>query len=180
MYPGYITVRLNPDKKSESIEFFRKQWMELFPDLPFKLESIDEKYKAAYGIEKRLARITGVFSILALFLSMLGVFSLSTLEIEKRIKEIGIRKINGASVIEVMSMLNRDFIKWVTIAFIIACPIAWYSADKWLQNFNYKTELNWWVFGLAGLVVPGIAFLTISWQSWRAATRNPVEALRYE
>ena len=179
-YPGYVTLRLNPDKKTESVEFIKKQWMDLFPGIPFSFESVDEKYKAAYGAEKKLAKITGVFSILAMFLSLLGIFALSTLEAEKRIKEIGIRKINGAKVNEVMAMLNKDFLKWVAVAYVIACPVAWYAMNKWLHNFAYKTELSLWIFVLAGILAFGIALLTVSWQSWRVATRNPVEALRYE
>jgi putative ABC transport system permease protein len=179
-YPGYVTLRLNPDKKAETIEFIRKQWIDLFPDIPFRFESIDEKYNAAYGDEKKLARIMGVFSMLSVLLSLLGVFALSILEAEKRVKEIGIRKINGAKVSEVMTMLNRDFIKWVVIAFIIGCPVAWYAVYKWMQSFAYKTGLSWWVFALAGIFALGIALVTVSWQSWRAATRNPVESLRYE
>jgi putative ABC transport system permease protein len=179
-YPGYVTLRINPDKKTESVEFIKKQWMNLFPDIPFSFENVEEKYNAAYGAEKKLARITGVFSILAMFLSLLGIFALSTLEAEKRIKEIGIRKINGAKVNEVMTMLNKDFFKWVAIAYVIACPVAWYAMNKWLHNFAYKTELSLWIFGLAGILAFGIALLTVSWQSWRVATRNPVEALRYE
>jgi putative ABC transport system permease protein len=99
---------------------------------------------------------------------------------ESRIKEIGIRKINGAKISEVMSMLNKDLVKWVAIAFVVAVPIAYYAMNKWLENFAYKTELSWWIFTLAGVLALGIALLTVSWQSWRAATRNPVEALRYE
>jgi putative ABC transport system permease protein len=179
-YPGYVTLRINPDKKTESVEFIKKQWMDLFPNIPFSFENVEEKYNAAYGAEKKLARITGVFSVLAMFLSLLGIFALSTLEAEKRIKEIGIRKINGAKVNEVMTMLNKDFFKWVAIAYVIACPVAWYAMNKWLHNFAYKTELSLWIFGLAGILAFGIALLTVSWQSWRVATRNPVEALRYE
>jgi putative ABC transport system permease protein len=98
----------------------------------------------------------------------------------RRIKEIGIRKVNGARIAEILAMLNSGFVKWVGIAFVIASPIAWYSMHNWLQGFAYKTELSWWIFGLAGLIALCIALLTVSWQSWRAATRNPVEALRYE
>jgi putative ABC transport system permease protein len=97
-----------------------------------------------------------------------------------RTKEIGIRKVNGARISEIIAMLNKDFIKWVAIAFVIATPIAYYAMNKWLENFAYKTELSWWIFALAGLLALGIALLTVSWQSWKAATRNPVEALRYE
>jgi putative ABC transport system permease protein len=100
--------------------------------------------------------------------------------INQKQNEIGIRKINGAKATEVMAMLNKDFIRWVTIAFIVAAPVAWYVMHKWLQNFAYRTELSWWVFALAGFLALVIALLTVSWQSWRAATKNPVEALRYE
>jgi len=98
----------------------------------------------------------------------------------KREKEIGIRKINGATIAQVMNLLNLEISKWVAVAFIIAVPVAWYAMHTWLQNFSYKTSLNWWIFIVCGLVVFAIALLTVSWQSWRAATRNPVEALRYE
>jgi putative ABC transport system permease protein len=97
-----------------------------------------------------------------------------------RTKEIGIRKVNGARTAEIMAMLNKDFIKWVAIAFIIACPLAWYAMHKWLQNFAYKTELSWWVFAAAGVIAMVIALVTVSWQSYRAATQKPVESLRYE
>jgi putative ABC transport system permease protein len=98
----------------------------------------------------------------------------------KKIKEIGIRKINGSKISEILVLLNKDFLKWVLAAFIVSTPITYYTMNKWLENFAYKTELSWWIFALAGLLALGIALLTVSWQSWRAATRNPVEALRYE
>ncbi len=179
-FPGYITIRLSQNKNAESIAFIKSKWTELFSEIPFSYESIDEKYRSAYGEEIRLAKITGTFSILAMLLSLLGIFALSTLQSEKRTKEIGIRKVNGAKISEILSMLNKDFVKWVTIAFVIATPIAWFAMNKWLENFAYKTNLSWWIFALAGLLALGIALLTVSWQSWRAATRNPVEALRYE
>jgi putative ABC transport system permease protein len=110
----------------------------------------------------------------------MGLFALSSYAMARRTKEIGIRKVNGARISEILTMLNKDFIKWVAIAFVIATPIAYYAMNKWLENFAYKTELSWWIFALAGLLALGIALLTVSWQSWKAATRNPVEALRYE
>jgi putative ABC transport system permease protein len=97
-----------------------------------------------------------------------------------RTKEIGVRKVNGATVSEILFLLNKDFVLWVIVAVVIATPIAWYAMHKWLENFAYKTNLSWWIFALAGVLALGIALLTVSWQSWRAATRNPVEALRYE
>jgi putative ABC transport system permease protein len=98
----------------------------------------------------------------------------------QRNKEIGIRKINGARITEVMFMLSSEFIKLVAIAFVISCPVAWYIMHKWLQNFAYKTGLTWWIFGLSGIMAMGIAMLTVSLQTWRAARKNPVEALRHE
>jgi putative ABC transport system permease protein len=110
----------------------------------------------------------------------MGILAMSIFATQNRIKEIGIRKVNGAKISEVLVMLNKDFVKWVAIAFVIATPIAYYAMNKWLESFAYKTALSWWIFALAGLLALGIALLTVSWQSWRAATRNPVEALRYE
>lgn len=118
--------------------------------------------------------------IVAISIAILGMVGLSVFLIERRTKEIGIRKINGASVSEVMAMLTKDFVKWVAIAFVIAIPIAYYAMHNWLENFAYKTELSWWIFALAGIIALGIAMISVSWQSWLAATRNPVEALRYE
>jgi putative ABC transport system permease protein len=110
----------------------------------------------------------------------LGLLGLVSFTLSRKRKEICIRKVNGAMVSEVLAMLTRDFIKWVVIAFTVATPVAWYIMHKWLESFAYKTALSWWVFALAGLLALGITLLTVTWQSWRAATRNPVEALRYE
>jgi putative ABC transport system permease protein len=118
--------------------------------------------------------------MISLFLSMMGLFALSFQKTHSRTKEIGIRKINGASVIEILLLINKDFLRWTLIAFGVALPTSWYAMHKWLENYAYKTELSWWVFGLAGTIVLIISISTISYHSWRAATKNPVEALRYE
>jgi putative ABC transport system permease protein len=99
---------------------------------------------------------------------------------QRRVKEIGIRKVNGAKTSEILMMLNKDFIKWVFLAFIFSMPVTWFLMHKWLQNFAYKTELSWWIFALGGALASGIALFTVSWQTWRAATKNPAESLRYE
>lgn len=138
-YPGYIAVRLHPEKEAESIGFLKNKWEKLFPDIPFEFERVSEKYKAAYGEEERLSKITGIFSILATVLSAFGIFALSTLQSEKRIKEIGIRKVNGARISELLAMLNQDFVKWIAVAFVIAIPVAWYAMNQWLEGFAYKT-----------------------------------------
>ena len=111
---------------------------------------------------------------------MLGIFALSTLEADKRIKEIGIRKINGAKSGEIIMMLDRYFIKWVVVAFIAGGPAAMLISRRWLQGYAYRTELSWWIFAFAGFIILGTAILTVSMQSWRAATKNPAETLRYE
>jgi putative ABC transport system permease protein len=121
-----------------------------------------------------------LFSALAVFVACLGLFGQSVFAADNRTKEIGIRKVNGAKVWEVMAMMNIAFVKWVIISFVIATPVAWYAMNRWLQNFAYRTELSWWVFATAGLLALIIALLTVSWQSLMAARRNPVEALRYE
>ena len=152
----------------------------MFPETPFINLDVKEVYFKNYESEQELAQVISIFSFFAIFLSGIGLFGMASFLSENRTKEIGIRKVNGAKVSEVLAMLNKDFVKWVAIAFVIACPIAYYAMNQWLENFAYKTTLSWWIFALAGVLALGIALLTVSWQSWRAATRNPVEALRYE
>jgi putative ABC transport system permease protein len=137
-------------------------------------------YRQVYKTEILQARLLSVFTILSLFICSMGLLGLSLLISQQRTKEIGIRKVNGARVSEILSMLNKDFVKWVVVAFVLATPAAYFAMNKWLENFAYKTSLSWWIFALAGLLALGIALLTVSWQSWKAATRNPVDSLRYE
>jgi putative ABC transport system permease protein len=141
---------------------------------------LEDYYNKQFDKENQLIKIFRMFILVAVLISVINLFSISLLISSARVKEIGIRKVNGARISEVLMMLNRDFVKWVAIAFVIATPLAWYAMHKWLENFAYKTSLSWWIFALAGLLALGIALLTVSFQSWKAATRNPVEALRYE
>jgi putative ABC transport system permease protein len=113
-------------------------------------------------------------------ISVLGIFGMATFSTDRRKKEIGIRRIAGAKNSEILILLNKEFLKWVLLGFVIASPVALFVMHKWLQNFVYKTELSWWIFLLAGFIAFGIALGIVNWQSWKAATRNPVEALRYE
>ena len=177
---GYVTLQIDKRYYPETLKFIRETWEELAPDVPFQYFFIKDKYTEKYRDEDRLANIVGTFTIIAVFLSCLGLFALISWLSVQRTKEIGIRKINGAGVTELMFLLSSEFIKLVAIAFVISCPVAWYIMHKWLQNFAYKTELTWWIFGLSGIIALGITFLTVSLQTWRAATRNPVDALRYE
>ncbi|QIA06594.1 ABC transporter permease [Draconibacterium halophilum] len=141
---------------------------------------LDQHIAKLYEKEIQVSNILFALALFSILISGMGLFSMSMLISKMRTKEIGIRKVNGAKISEILAMLNKDFIKWVAIAFVVACPIAYYAMNKWLENFAYKTTLSWWIFALAGVLALGIALLTVSWQSWRAATRNPVEALRYE
>jgi putative ABC transport system permease protein len=155
-------------------------WGKIFPEQVFEYTFLIDRIASYYKPEYKALNLFLLFASITIFLCVLGILGLSISMNERRTKEIGIRKVNGATVSGILTMLNKDFVKWVIVAFVIAAPVALYAMQKWLQNFAYKTELSWWIFISAGILALGIALLTVSWQSWRAATRNPVEALRYE
>jgi putative ABC transport system permease protein len=175
-----VMVRINEGIPQETIDNINKLYHKFNPTFPFDYKYLDQDFQEQYAAEKRVATLSQLFAIIAIIISSLGLLGLAIFSAERRVKEIGIRKVNGAKISEIMVMLNKDFVKWVAIAFVIATPIAYYVMNKWLESFAYKTELSWWIFALAGILALVIALLTVSWQSWRAATRNPVEALRYE
>jgi putative ABC transport system permease protein len=177
---GYVTLRVDEQYHSQTIKMIKETWEAQAHGVPFQYFFIKDRYNEKYREEERLAKIVGTFTIIAIFLSCLGLFALITHLLVQRTKEIGIRKINGAGITEVMLLLSNDYFKSVTVAFVLACPPGWYAMHSWLQNFAYKTGLSWWVFGLSGVIALGIAILTVSLKTWRAATRNPVDALRYE
>ncbi len=162
------------------IQFVQQLFNKLNPGETFKYNFLSDDIDALYKKEKRLSKIYILFTLIAYAISAIGLFAIALYDTRKRTKEIGVRKVNGAKVFEVMALLNKDFLKWVVIAFVLACPVSWYAMHHWLENFAYKTTLSWWIFAVAGLLALGIVLLTVSWQSWKAATRNPVEALRYE
>ncbi len=178
--PNALFVRINPGDPSKALAVLTAAWKTISPDLPIKYSFLDQKFDDFYQKEKRWSNIVAWAGGICIFLACMGLIGLTSLAVINRSTEIGIRKVNGARVSEVMTMLNKDFIKWVAVAFIIATPIAWFAMHKWLESFAYRTELSWWIFALSGILALGIALLTVSWQSWKAATRNPVEALRYE
>ena len=158
--------------KSEFQKYFKNQYFEYF--------FLDDYFNMQYRSHIQLFRCFILFSLMAIIITSLSLFGRVLQVSLSRTKEIGIRKINGARVSEILYLLNKDFILLVLFACLIAIPVAWYALYKWLQSFAYRTEIGWWIFGLAGIFAFGIALLTVSWQSWRAATRNPVETLRYE
>ncbi|WP_423129675.1 ABC transporter permease [Gaoshiqia sp. Z1-71] len=177
---GYYSFCIDAANAGAVAHDLSRIWEKLYPMDEFIYFFSDREFESQYRSDLSFNRILTFSALMALLISCLGLLSLAMFNTNLRVKEIGIRKVNGAKISEILAMLNRDFVKWVVVAFVIATPVAWYAMHKWLENFAYKTELSWWIFALAGLLALGIALLTVSWQSWKAATRNPVEALRYE
>lgn len=174
--PSYLFIKTNP----ENLKVIQKQWESIYSDDPFEYQFMDKHMASLYQKEEKEMSIFTWLTVIAILISCLGIYGLASHFIINRTKEIGVRKVNGAKVGEVITLLNRGFIQWVIIAFVIATPVAYFVLNKWLENFAYKTDLSWWIFALAGLLALGIAMLTVSWKSWRAASENPIEALRYE
>jgi putative ABC transport system permease protein len=177
---SHLTVRVNPGNLQRVINTLKATWKEICPGHELKYQFYDEWLNSMYKGEERLVSSIRLSAILAILISCLGILGLAEYTIKRRTKEIGLRKVNGATILNIIILLNTNFFKWVLIGFAIACPVTYFIMRKWLENFAYKTVLSWWIFALAGIIALGIALLTVSWQSWRAATRNPVEALRYE
>jgi len=177
----YYPVMMKTTSQVESaIKTLSGIWAKNNPDVPFEYFFLDDAYGKLYKTEETASKIISAGMLVALFLAFMGLYAISHYATERRVKEIGIRKVNGARISEVLLLLNRDFIRWILVSVAIATPVTWYVLYKWLANFAYKTTLSWWIFALSGLMALGVTVLTVSWQSWRAATRNPVEALRYE
>ena len=177
-YP-YLLVKTN-GRNREVAESARELFQKVSPSYYMEYELLDDRIIDFYKKEEKQMGTIGFFSAIALALSIMGLLGFVALNLVKRTKEIGIRKINGANISELLKMMNYQYIKWIVIAFCIACPLGYFAINKWLENFAYKTTLSWWIFALAGIIAVGIALITVSWQSWRAANKNPVEALRYE
>jgi putative ABC transport system permease protein len=176
----YFSVSTDAAKGNQLVTGLEKIWNEHFPGNPFNYFFMSSFYDEQYSNDKKFSSLFLASSLLAIIIACLGLSGLSAYSISRRTKEIGIRKSNGAKNIQVIYLLNRDFLKWVSVSVIIAAPIAWLVMGKWLQNYPYRTNLAWWVFVLSGIIAVSIAIITVSLQSWRAAKGNPVEALRYE
>ena len=176
---GIIMFKLTGDI-TKGIDIIKSYFESEISNQLFEYQFLDDTYKSLYKSEEKARTIISLFTVVALILTFLGLLAMVYFVTQQRTKEIGIRKVNGAKSSEILIMLNRNFIKWVVLAYVIAGPIAYYILNKWLEQFAYKTILSWWVFVIAGVFTIGTALLTVSWQSWRTAIRNPVEALRYE
>ena len=177
---GVVLIKITGKNISHTIATLETLWKSINNSVPFEYGFLDAAIDNQYQFEKRVKTIFNYFTILALFVSILGLFGLTLFSTERRTKEIGIRKTLGASVAAIVYTLSKEFTKWILLANLVAWPIAWYAMNKWLQNFAYRIEMSGWMFVLAGGVALVIALLTVSWQAARAALANPVEALRYE
>jgi len=175
-----IAIKLSGGTISETISKLRKKWESLFPNQPFDYAFLDESFDDLYKSEEQMNEIFIAFSLLAILISCLGLFGLAAYLTERRTKEVGIRKVMGASVSGILYMLSKEFTKWVLVANVIAWPIAYYFMNNWLQDFTYRVEINWWVFGLSGGMALLIALTTVSYHAFKSATANPVDSLRNE
>lgn len=173
-------IKLEASKVSEAIPVIEKTWNSIYPDYIFDYQFLDEKIANFYTQERQMSQLYKIAALIAIIIGCLGLFGLASFTAEQRIKEIGIRKIMGASVGNIVAMLSKDFLKLVLIAAIIALPIGWYFMNNWLQDFAYRIDMQWWMFALAGFGALAIALLTVSFQAVRAALANPVNALKNE
>ncbi len=177
---NFMFVRIKSQGMSEAIKFLQTQWERYNPQHPFEFSFVDTLLGNLYTNEEKVKTLFNYFTFLAIFISCLGLFGLAFYLTERRTKEIGIRKVLGASVPKIVGMLSKEFLKWVFIANVIACPIAYYFMDKWLQNFAYRTGIKIWIFILSGAAAFIIAMLTVGYQTVKAASANPANSLRYE
>ena len=178
--PLYVSLRLRTDDLPGTLAQLEDTWRTLIPHRPFSYFFLDEDFDQQYRAEDRLARIFGVFAGLAILIACLGLFGLSAFTAEQRTKEIGVRKVLGASVPGLVGLFARDFLKLVALAFVAAVPVTYVVMQRWLADFAYRTDLSWSIFLLAGLATFVIAALTVSYQSIKAALADPVDSLRHE
>lgn len=176
----YLLVKIETENVSETINYIKGQWLEIARDLPFEYYFLDDEYNALYVKESQTGKLFMVFTIVSVFIIVLGLLGLISYVVNQKTKEIGIRKVLGASIFNVLLILTKDFIKWVVISNIVAWPLAYFLMNKWLQDFAYRIEISWWIFVLSGGIALLIAIITVSFQAIKAATANPVDSLKYE
>jgi putative ABC transport system permease protein len=173
-------VRISPNRIPDTLGFLENKWKEIYPEYPFEYRFLDDTIANQYRSEQSIGRIVTVFTILALFISCLGIFGLSSYTAEQRTKEIGIRKVLGATVSSIVQHISKEFVLLIVISNVIIWPLAYFALNRWLQTFAYRISMGWWPFVLTGIAVLVVSLLTVSWQIIRAATANPVDSLRYE
>jgi putative ABC transport system permease protein len=178
---NWIDLKLNPNRSaSESIAKVKAIFEKYIPSVPFEYKFADSEFAAKFATETRIGQLSSVFAVLAIFISCLGLFGLSSFVAEQRTKEIGVRKVLGASVFNLWKMLSKDFVALVLISLAIVIPTTYYFMHNWLLNYKYRTEISWWVFVVSGLGAILITLLTVSYQSIKAALANPTKSLKTE
>ncbi|HMG89483.1 MAG TPA: FtsX-like permease family protein, partial [Chryseolinea sp.] len=177
---NFITLKVKGENIPETIDQLEERWNTMDLDSPFDYSFLDADFEKLYRAEQQTQSIIGFLASLAIFIACLGLFGLAAFMAEQRTKEIGVRKVLGADVIGIITLLSKDFLSLVGIAIVIALPISWFASTKWLDSFAYRTDLTWWIFALAGIIAIAIALFTVSFQSLKAAIANPVNSLRNE
>jgi putative ABC transport system permease protein len=179
---GYsnMSIKIAGGKTKEALGYIQDVWKKNFSDHPLEYQFLDEHFREVYRADSQVSNIVGILAALAIIISCLGLFGLASYSAEKRVKEVGIRKVLGASVENIVGLLSKHFIRLVLIANLIAWPIAWFALHRWLQDYAYRVNISWWVFAIAGITAMLIALITVSFQAIKAAIANPVKSLRTE
>jgi putative ABC transport system permease protein len=177
---NYYSVKFETGNVHQTVASVEKAWNNFFPQNPFSYYFLDDSYNEQYKADDQFGKVFGLFSVLAIIIACFGLFSLSAFNVLQRTKEIGIRKVLGAPVSNIIYVLAKDFILLVIVAFFIAVTVTWFVMNNWLHDFAYRISINWWIFLIAGITAVLIALLTISFQSIKAAIANPVKSLRTE
>jgi putative ABC transport system permease protein len=176
----YFSFKLQPGDLVQSVSEVEKQWKTIFPDDPFVYGFVDDKIQAAYKVEYQLRQASGIASVLMLIIVLTGILGLTSLSLSKRTKEIGIRKVLGASVPDILVLMSREYTALILLSFVVGIPLAYGFIQQWLESFAYQIELSWWMFAIPELMLLGITVLVIALQCLRTAVANPSKALRYE
>jgi len=175
-----VAIKLKTAGIKSTLAYIKDTWAKFVPSYPLDYQFMDESYAQMYKSEEKLAELLWIFTAMAILIGCMGLFGLAAFSAEQRVKEIGIRKVLGASTGGIMVLLSKSFIQLVIVSLLVASPIAWWAMNKWLQDFAYKINISWWIFVLAGLAALLVALITVSFQAIKAAIANPVKSLRTE
>jgi len=177
---GFVVMRTKPANMQQNIANLKAVFQKIYPDYPFSYGFVDQDLSRLYLGEQRMGELFNIFSVVSIIVSCLGLFGLATFAAQRRIKEIGVRRVLGASASGIVALLAKDFVKLVAAALIVAFPLAWWVMNKWLDNYVYRIHISWWMFAAAGMLALVIAFITVSSQAIKAALMNPVKSLKME
>jgi putative ABC transport system permease protein len=178
--PSYLSIRLQEKNLFGSMSYLKRKWQEFYPGHPFDYFFLDDNFNSLYRSEKKMGSLFRFFTLLGIFISCLGLYGLSSYLLERRTKEIGIRKVLGASTPRILIMVSREFVRWIILANVCAWPIIYFVMTQWLENFVHRISIPYWAFLLSTVIVLTITLLTISYQSIKTALTNPADSLRYE